>query len=180
MTHFEYLSIAVSIIFAISLGRQVAAVPQVLAKDRRDALHLGHFAGLFVMQIQFWWRMWGFNDVEHWDFLGFFMLVTVVLLYYLATNLLVPGDDAEAGSWREHFERVHKPFHGVVALAWASGAGVSHYLVGIDGVPVPLAITVGLFVAAIFVEKRWFHAVVLVWWLMLLTLVSVGLQTGMG
>lgn len=178
MSQFEYLSIAVSIIFALSIGRLVVALPEVVASERRDWLHLGHFICLLLAQMQFWWRMWVFNAVEVWDFLGFSMLFSVALLYYLATHLLVPRDHAAVSSWRAHFGAAHRWYHGIVGLAWACSVGIANYLMGIYAVPAPMPIMVILFFTAIFFNRRWFHSLVLAAWALLLVTVSVALQGG--
>ena len=178
MTHFEYLSVAVSIIFALSIGRLVAALPNVVSSGRRDWLHVGHFACLLVVQMQFWWRMWQFKSVTEWDFLGFFLLFAVTLLYYLATHILVPANYAEVDDWQDHFAMNQQWFHGIVALAWASSGAVSGYLMKVFFIPPPMPITVLLFATAIAYSRRWFHFVVLVWWASLLTVITLGLQQG--
>ena len=178
MTQFEYLSVAVSIIFALSIGRLAAAIPSVVDSERRDLLHLGHFLCLLLVQIQFWWRMWQFNVVAEWDFLGFVMLFSIALLYYLATHILVPVGHVEVVDWKAHFAGTYRWYHGIVAGAWVSSVAVSSYLMGMYSIPIPMVITAFLFVVAIFLNRRWFHLVVLAWWAVLLAAVTYNLQLG--
>ena len=178
MTQFEYLSVAVSIIFALSIGRLSAAIPSVVDAHRRDWLHLGHFLCLLLVQMQFWWRMWQFNDVPEWDFFGFVMLFSIALLYYLATHLLVPVGHSDVGDWRTHFSSMHRWYHGIVAMTWGSSVAVSAYLMGFYALPFPMLITMALFFAAIVFDRRWFHFMVLTWWVLLLGVISFNLQRG--
>ena len=39
MTVFEFLSVAVSIVLALTLGKLVAATPHVFSRDKRDPIH---------------------------------------------------------------------------------------------------------------------------------------------
>lgn len=178
MTHFEYLSIAISIIFALSIGRLVVAIPNVISPRRFDLLHFGHFVCLLLVQMQFWWRMWQFRSVSDWDFAGFVMLLSVAMLYYLATHLLIPPGYTDIKRWRTHFLSVHRWYHGIVAVVWFSSGAVSIYLMNTFAVPPPMVLTVALFVAAIFIQRRWFHFSVLAWWAFLLGLIAFGLQSG--
>lgn len=164
----------------MSVGRLVAAIPDVVAKGRRDWLHIGHVACLLVMQMQFWWRMWNFESIEQWDFLGYFFLMSVPLVYYLATHILVPANSGEVPDWRAHFEDSGKWFYATVAAAWSSGALVSNYLFKFLFIPPPMVITVVLFVTGMFVKHRIYHVVVLIWWMMVLGAVTYNLQMGGG
>ena len=178
MTHFEYLSIAISIIFALSIGRLVVAIPAVVDPKRFDALHFGHFLCLLLVQMQFWWRGWQFSSVTQWDFAGFVMSLSVAMLYYLAAHLLVPMNYLEIGSWRSHFTNVSRWFHGIIGITWAASVGISAYLMNVSFLPPPMPITVLFFTAAIFYQRRWFHFIVLAWWILLLGFITYNLQGG--
>jgi hypothetical protein len=179
MTHFEFLSVAVAIIFALSVSRQISALPFVVDPKRFDWLHFGYFVGILAMQLQFWWRMWSLNDVENWDFLGFLMMMAVPILYYLASHIMVSSKPSSIDSWREYFQDKHRWLHGTIALAWLMGMGGALYLLGGGIPPAPFFVTVVLFVLSAAFHKRWLHALTLVWWLLLLFLIGMQLQSGL-
>ena len=174
MSQFEFLSVAVSIVFALSVGKQIAAIPEVFSKKSWDWLYVGYFLGLLFMQIQFWWRMWPLSTVESWDFLGFTLVLFIPLFYYLASHTLVSQSPSQVTSWSEHFSKVHMWFHGAICFAWLNGGMMAFYLLDFNFSP-PFFITVVLFAIAVFLNRRWFHAVVLVWWWFILSIIAYGL-----
>jgi uncharacterized membrane protein len=87
MTHFEFLPVAASILFTLSVGRLTVALPYLLIPQQFDGLQAGYFVGLFFLQLLLWWRLWAFSSVETWGFLGFILFIASPLLYFLAPGI---------------------------------------------------------------------------------------------
>ncbi len=175
MSHFEYLTVAIGIIFSLSLSRLVIAIPSVLNPNKWGLLHLGHFACLLLVQLQFWWRMWTFQAIESWDFLGFSFLVTVVLLYYLAAHILVPSNHDEVKSWSAHFLENNAWFYGAIGLAFFSSGATSYLMDDFAIYPLTIVIPCIFALAAIF-NRQWLHYFALACWIMILGVLTVVIQ----
>ena len=71
MTQFEFISVAVSIVLALSMARLLSAVPHLLAPDRRYWVPCLWAASLLPIHLGFWWAIWAYREVVAWTFRGF-------------------------------------------------------------------------------------------------------------
>ena len=119
MTVFEFLSVAVSIVLALTLGKLVAATPHVFSRDKRDPIHAGLFLVNCFVVLNIWWFVWSLHDKTSWNFLEFLIMMGSPIALYLAAHLLVSDIPGEVRSWREHFAGVHSWYFAAI-LATAS------------------------------------------------------------
>ena len=173
MTHFEYLSVAASIIFALSVGRLTVALPYIFVSQRFDWLQAGYFVGLFFLQMLLWWRMWSFSSVETWNFLSFILFLASPLLYFLASFTLVTEDPKSVQSWRTQFEGAYRWFFGALATSWAIGYFGVLYILKFQINPTFFILTIAIFASGAAFNRRWVHSVVLVWlWFIFLSIAA--------
>lgn len=110
MTQFEFISVAVSIVLALSLARLLTAVPHLLAPGRRYWVH-GLWAGtLLPIHLGFWWAMWAYREVDPWTFRGFAAVMLTPTLLYLTVTILVSDDPGSVESWRDRFYARRRAF----------------------------------------------------------------------
>ena len=103
MTQFEFISVAVSIVLAISVARLLSAVPHALAAGRRYWVH-GLWVGILLpFHLGFWWAIWAYREVDAWTFRGFAATMLTPALLYLTVTVLVSDSPATVESWRERF-----------------------------------------------------------------------------
>ena len=101
MSQFEFVSVAVSIVLALSITRLLTTLPHALARDRR---YWVHGVWCFVMlspHLGFWWSIWIYRGVESWSFQAFVaVLLTPALMYMTVTAQYVgnPSSD-ESRKW---------------------------------------------------------------------------------
>ncbi len=131
MSHFEFIAIAISIIFAMTLGRLVAGLPQVAGRSPPDYLQLAFLITLIAHQILLWWRMWMLSSIEQWNFLGYFLMVVAPLSYYLTAIALV--DSPETRNPDRGFS--HRWFFSALAAAWTYEYSSYHSLLGAQALP---------------------------------------------
>ncbi len=120
MTHFEFISVAVSIVLALSLARLLSAVPHLLAPGRRYWVPCLWAASLLAMHLGFWWAMWAYREVAAWTFRGFAAAMLSPILLYLTVTILVSDSPGTVESWRERFysrRRVFFPLFLVMLLS---------------------------------------------------------------
>lgn len=103
MTHFEFISVAVSIVLALSAARLLTALPHVLAPGRRYWIHALWSLALLFAHMDFWWTIWIYREIDPWTFTGFAVVMLTPALLFLTVNSLVSDSPTTIASWRAHF-----------------------------------------------------------------------------
>ncbi len=128
MTHFEYISIAGSIVYALTLGRLMTAAPYVFKRTMFDPLFAAIYSGFFMLQLVLWWVLWGMRDVAEWDFFTYFLFMATPLGYYLCAYVLVSDEPKAIESWSEHYASISRLFAGTLAVAFMIGSVRVNYV----------------------------------------------------
>jgi hypothetical protein len=103
MTHFEFISVGVSIVLALSAARLLAALPHVLAPGRRYWIHAVWSLALLFAHMDFWWTIWIYREIDPWTFTGFAVVMLTPALLFLTVSSLVSDSPTTIASWRTHF-----------------------------------------------------------------------------
>ena len=120
MTQFEFISVAVSIVLAISAARLLAALPHAMAPGRRYWVHSLWSLILLAPHLGFWWAIWTYRNIDPWTFRGFASLMLTPAFLFLSVSALVSDSPAAIGCWREHFYRQHRIFFSLFLAALVS------------------------------------------------------------
>jgi hypothetical protein len=110
MTHFEFISVGVSIVLALSAARLLAALPHVLAPGRRYWIHAMWSLALLFAHMDFWWTIWIYREIDPWTFTGFAVVMLTPALLFLTVSSLVSDSPMTIASWRTHFYAKHRVF----------------------------------------------------------------------
>ena len=110
MTQFEFISVAVSIVLALSAARLLNALPHVLTPGRRYWIHALWSVLLLLMHLSFWWAIWSYREIDPWTFRGFVAVMLAPGFLYLTASTLVSDNPAAIESWRTHFYARHRTF----------------------------------------------------------------------
>jgi len=110
MTLFEYITVAVSMVLALTVVRGLDAIGRVYSAEKRYSVHLTWFSLKLFEPFIIWWSMWGLKGVANWNFFAFVMVVAGPTLLYLQMATLVPRGMGAAGDWRSHFYRARRRF----------------------------------------------------------------------
>jgi hypothetical protein len=117
MTQFEYVSVAISIVFSFAVLRLLDALPHAVSAARRYWIHGVWVAFLIWWSAVFWWLSWSHSARQtEFGFPEFLLLVTPPGVLYLCATALVSEAPAQVESWREHFWAVRRRFF-ALALA---------------------------------------------------------------
>jgi hypothetical protein len=116
VTLFEYLSVAVSIVLALGLGKLASSLPAVFAPGRRDWLHADFVVLIGITHLLMWWNLWAFRELPSWNFLQFLIVMANPVSLYVAAHVLVAEPVGSASSWRLHFAEMHRWFFGALAV----------------------------------------------------------------
>jgi len=100
MTLFEYISVAISVVLALSAAQLLSNIRSVLDPVRRDWVHGLWMVHLLILHVIMFWTGWAARDIT-WNLGSFSLLLSAPALLYVTANALVPSDRWE--SLREHF-----------------------------------------------------------------------------
>ena len=110
MSAFEFISVSVAIVLALTLGRLMTAVNDVFDRRRRDYLHIGFYLFSYVGILTMWWAQWMVVGVERWTFFGFVIVMASPIAQYFTVHNLLSSNPSEVKNWRIHFEQNHRWF----------------------------------------------------------------------
>ena len=131
MTLFEYLSVAISIVLALSTAQLLGNLREVFDSARRYWVHALWVVHVLLLHVMLWWGFWAYRDVESWN-LAFFVLVLLNPgLLFVCSNALVPSQRSEGTSWEQHFFSVRRWFFVVRGLIAAVVTLRSWLLLGV-------------------------------------------------
>jgi hypothetical protein len=127
---FDYISTAVSIIFAFSAGHLLSGLRDVVAPGRRNWLVTCWYAYLAYLHLLSWWSLFAASSVPKWNLGTFGLAMAVPGFLYLALYTLISGTPAAVISWEAHFEKVRRWFFTFYALFIAASAVRETVLLG--------------------------------------------------
>ena len=131
MTLFEFLSVAISIVLALSAAQLLGSLREVFDPPRRYWVHALWVVHLLLVHVIAWWGLWAYRDLESWN-LGLFALFLVIPgLIFVCSNTLVAPRHGNATSWEQHFFSVRKWFFVARGLIGVVSALRSWLLLGI-------------------------------------------------
>ena len=129
MSQFEYVSVAIALVYSFAVARIIAALPSVFSSERRDWIHALWSVVLLGAAAFTWWSIWNFRQVE-WNALRFVWALSVPALIHVRAGILVSEEPRAVASWRDHFESIRVPFFSVgiaimanlALLPWVTGS----------------------------------------------------------
>lgn len=113
MTLFDFVTVMVSMILALSLGHLLDGIAHLYKARERVKWHLPHtlwMVTLVITLINHWWTLWDFRALD-WNYVFFLYILVAPVTLSFATNLIAPeraGD--EPADLAQQFVRVRRPF----------------------------------------------------------------------
>jgi hypothetical protein len=165
VTFFEYLAAAHTLLLTFALTRALSGVALAIKPARRDLLHLSWLAFGISHCLFAFWAMWGYSEVE-WTLVKFVGLLTVPVLIYVFSSILIPSDPAAIDSWRAYFCENRISLFSTGALLFVSiamsnqfiqGASPTHFL------ELVLYATIAVFAIGALSASSRLHAMLALW-----------------
>jgi hypothetical protein len=117
MSLFEFVTVKISMILALTLGQLLSGVTFLLRSSgevRWYAPHTLWVSGLGLTLVNHWWALWDFRDLD-WNYATFLYILIAPLLIFLAVGLLTPDrTDPDSNDMQRQFARVRRPFGALV------------------------------------------------------------------
>jgi hypothetical protein len=110
---FEFVTVMISMILALSLGQLLTGLTFLIKTDREVRWHAPHTLWLVFMWptlVNHWWSLWDFNTLE-WNYAAFMYVLIAPVLAAFAVGLLSPDrSDSASNDMALQFARVRRPF----------------------------------------------------------------------
>ena len=117
MTAFEYITVPVSIVLALALGKVLTAMMVVIETGKRDWLHLLWCVVLVLVMLSQWVAIWRLHSNEIWSAAEFFVVMVSPILFYAAAHLLVSNQPESIASWSSRLDQIARPLLLLMALS---------------------------------------------------------------
>jgi hypothetical protein len=156
MTLFDFVTVMVSMILALSLGHVLDGIAHLYKTRERVKWSLPHtlWMGAIVLTlINHWWALWDFRDIN-WNYASFLYILIAPVALSFAVNLIAPERDGnETYDMGAQFDRVRQPFAVAfciyVLAMWFDGAILAGQdplaPLGLLHIPALVATAVGFF-----------------------------------
>jgi len=116
MSHFEYIAVAFSLVFALILSRLLESLPSVFRSSRRYWVHALWTVHMIFSVFGLWWALWEFRDTT-WTPVLFLGVMTFPVILYMRTIFLLQDHSEGAKSWEVLFFENRRAFFSTSALA---------------------------------------------------------------
>jgi hypothetical protein len=129
VSHFEYVSVAIALIYALAVGRLLSGLSLSITESRRYWVHTTWIVVLLLVSVMSWWFMWRGNEVT-WTPIRFLWALSMPALIYVRAAVLL-GNPADApASFYDHFYE-KRPLFFTLALVSAGFLAVVPWIFGI-------------------------------------------------
>jgi len=116
MTLFEFLSVAISIVLALSAGQILTNLREVFDPSRRYWVHALYVFQILLIHILNWWSLWAYRDISSWNLATFAVVLLGPGFLFICSSTLVPSYAQSVASWEEHFYKVRRWFFAARSL----------------------------------------------------------------
>ena len=129
MSQFEFVSVALALVYSFAAARLLAAAPWVFEPSRRYWIHAFWYAVVLLALVVTWWAVWSLRDVQ-WNAFRFLWALAIPALIYVRVGALVSQDPSSQSSWRDHYYASRVPFFGI-GLAIMLNSALIPWVMGI-------------------------------------------------
>ena len=110
MTHFEYITVAVSMVLSLGVVRLLDAIRHAFDPARRYSVLLLWIFAKLMNHVLFWWALWSYRDLANWNILDFVWVLLFPGLLYIQVTSLVTTTPQDVVDWRAHFYSLRRWF----------------------------------------------------------------------
>ena len=166
MSHFEYVSVAVALIYALTVGRLLTVVSSAFDRRSRYWVHSGWVVTLLLVCVLQWWMLWNASQVA-WTPVRFLYVLALPALLFVRAGALVGESSDGPISFHERFYEMRIRFFSLGVVTAGMGF-FSPWMLGIVPwfAPTPIHTTalvlMALSVVGVVSKNATVHAVLVV------------------
>jgi hypothetical protein len=110
MSPFDYLSVLISIVLGLSITQLLGGFAAMVRARDRISFYWPlpvQMTGLFLINVQVWWALFGLREKQHWTFGAFFVILLQPVTLYLMSAFITldPVADGARFDQREFYFR---------------------------------------------------------------------------
>ena len=117
MSQFEFVSVAVALIYAVAVGRLLSDLPTVFEPRLRYWVHAGWVVYLLFYSAVSWWNFYVAAQDLEFNPATFLFALSIPSLVVVRANLLLGPPAGRPDSYRRHFYEKRRPFFAVGLLS---------------------------------------------------------------
>lgn len=129
MSHFEFVSVALALMYALLAGRLLAGLSPSLEETRRYSIHAAWIIVLLLVTVMQWWVAWRMNQVV-WTPIRFLWALALPAVVFVRAGVLLSDDPPSVLSFRSYFFEHRVPFF-ALGIASAAQATLTPWVLGI-------------------------------------------------
>ncbi len=165
MTPFEYVTIPVSIVLALGIGKLLSGVFAMFEHDKRDWIFVTWCITLLMLFLGQWLAIWRLRENESWSALEFMVVMLSPILYYAAAHILVTNQPESISSWSNHLAKIARPLIFIIMVAAANFSVRTYLILDTFNFSSFSLVLWGTSIAAIIWPVRWLLAIAALVWL---------------
>ena len=128
VSQFEYVSVALALLYSFAVARLLTALPSVAATGHRYWIHTAWVTVVLLATVTTWWTVWSLRGVD-WTAWRFIWVLSVPALIHLRAGILVSDVPVGVESWKDHYYEKRTAFFAVgvvqglntVLIPWVMG-----------------------------------------------------------
>ena len=120
MSHFEYVSVALALMYALVIGRLLSGLSPSFQVSRRYWIHATWIIVLLLVSVLQWWVFWRALDVT-WTPIRFLWALSLPSIVFLRCGALLGDSPSDISSFREHYYKYRVPFFSLGIVAALQG-----------------------------------------------------------
>jgi hypothetical protein len=110
VAHFEYISVAVSIVLSLGVVRLLDAIRYTFSPRRRYLVLALWIIVKLMNHVLFWLALWTYRNFGGWNILVFAWILLFPGLLYMQVTSLVTTAPQSVTDWRSHFDSIRRWF----------------------------------------------------------------------
>lgn len=171
MDQFFHIRMLVSMIVSLSLAHLLKGVVKIVEHPKRVKIYWVHLlwvAYLFFYIIDFWWWELKLKTIPVWNFRYYFFVIIYIAVFYFTCSLIFPDDLKDYAGYKEYYYSRRKWFFSFMACIFLLDVGDTSLKGGdyFQSLGPEYIFRIGFHVLlcllAIRIRKEWFHAAMVI------------------
>ena len=120
MTHFGYIAVVISLVYAFAVADVLRALIPAATSPARYWPHFAWLVAMVLIVVYTWWAYWNTRAVS-WTGLMFVYALINPSLITVQVRLLTSRDPYSVPSFRDHFHAIRRPFFVLLLIICLNG-----------------------------------------------------------
>jgi len=140
MTPFEFLAIAISVIFGLAISRLISGIGLAFRQIKSKKYYWLHgiwMVNMLILLSANWWSLYAWSKFENWNIIYFGLLIIYTISLFLISDFLVPQKLDNTLNTKEYFNDNKTYFLVLVLISLVVDFFETRSLANLDLRPIP-------------------------------------------